>query len=94
MLTGAITIYDRTQNRKEQAEIAEQRRLVYVDMDGLHIGGTSDRSEVLIDSDSVGVQVDDVMFSAFGVDSVTFGDYRIRRAADGGLAFDYMQGGV
>ena len=94
LLRGSITIQDRTRNRKDQNDIAEQQRLVHLDSDGLHIGDSSYKSEVLIDSDSVGVIVDDVVFSSFGVESVTFGNYQMRRAADGGLAFDYVAGGA
>ena len=94
MLTGTITIFDRTQNRREQSDIAEQRRLVRLDADGLHIGDSGNRSEVLIDSDSIGIIVDDAVFSSFGVESVTFGNYQMRRAADGGLAFDCIRGGA
>ena len=94
MLTGTITIFDRTQNHKEQDDIAQQQQLVRLDAGGLHVGDSTDRSEVLIDSDSVGVIVDDVVFSSFGVESVTFGNYQMRRAADGGLAFDYVAGGA
>ena len=92
MLTGSITIFDRTQNVEEREAIAEQQRLVYLDRDGLHVRRSDAQSEVLIDQDSVDVRVNDSTFSSFGVDNLTLGDYRIRQAADGGLSFDFMGG--
>lgn len=92
MLTGSITIFDRTQNVEEREAIAEQQRIVYIDRDGLHVRRSDAQSEVLIDQDSVDVRVNDSTFSSFGVDNLTLGDYRIRQAADGGLAFDFMGG--
>ena len=92
MLTGSITIFDRTQNVEEREAIAEQQRIVYIDRDGLHVRRSDAQSEVLIDHDSVDVRVNDSTFSSFGVDNLTLGDYRIRQAADGGLSFDFMGG--
>lgn len=92
MLTGSITIFDRTQNVEEREAIAEQQRIVYIDRDGLHVRRSDAQSEVLIDQDSVDVRVNDSTFSSFGVDNLTLGDYRIRQAADGGLSFDFMGG--
>ena len=92
MLTGSITIFDRTQNVEEREAIVEQQRIVYIDMDGLHVRRSDAQSEVLIDQDSVDVRVNDSTFSSFGVDNLTLGDYRIRQAADGGLSFDFMGG--
>ncbi len=92
MLTGSITIFDRTQNAEEREAIAEQQRIVFIDRDGLHVRRSDAQSEVLIDQDSVDVRVNDSTFSSFGVDNLTLGDYRIRQAADGGLSFDFMGG--
>ena len=92
MLTGSITIFDRTQNVEEREAIAEQQRIVYIDRDGLYVRRSDAQSEVLIDQDSVDVRVNDSTFSSFGVDNLTLGDYRIRQAADGGLSFDFMGG--
>lgn len=92
MLTGSITIFDRTQNVEEREAIAEQQRIVYIDRDGLHVRRSDAQSEVLIDQDSVDVRVNDSTFSSFGVDNLTLGDYRIRQAADGGLSFDFVGG--
>ena len=92
MLTGSITIFDRTQNAEEREAIAEQQRIVYIDRDGLHVRRSDAQSEVLIDQDSVDVRVNDSTFSSFGVDNLTLGDDRIRQAADGGLSFDFVGG--
>ena len=92
MITGSITIFDRTQNVEAREAIAEQQRIVYIDRDGLHVRRIDAQSEVLIDQDSVDVRVNDSTFSSFGVDNLTLGDYRIRQAADGGLSFDFVGG--
>ena len=92
MITGSITIFDRTQNTEERESIAEHQRLVYIDKDGLHVHRSDAQSEVMIDEDSVDVRVNDSTFSSFGVDAMTMGEYQIRQAADGGLSFDFIGG--
>ncbi len=92
VISGSITIFDRTQNTEERESIAEQQRLVYIDKDGLHVRRSDAQSEVMIDEDSVDVRVNDSTFSSFGVDTMTMGEYQIRQAADGGLSFDFIGG--
>ena len=62
-ITGSITIFDRTQNRLDQAQIddavtrSEFQRLVRLDADGLSIGDNLTPNSILIDSESVNVRI-------------------------------------
>jgi len=94
MLTGSITIHDRTQNTIERKDISELQRLVRIDQDGVHVGDNVYRSEVLIDSDSIDMQIDGKAFSTYGIDHTDMGEYRIASSSDGGLSFNYLGGGL
>lgn len=94
MLTGSIIIHDRTQNRAERADISELQRLVRIDQEGVHVGDNIYRSEVLIDSDSIDMRIDGQVFSTYGIDHTDMGEYRIASSSDGGLAFNYLGGGL
>lgn len=67
------------------AGVVEQ--YVRLDGEGLHIGKRDSASEVLLDSASASVVVSGRRFSSFAANYVQFGDYQMRRTADGGLAF-------
>ena len=82
MLTGSITIFDRTQNRADQAQ-----RLVRLDADGLSIGDNLTPNSILIDSESVNVRIGGKTFTRMGANYQRIGEYKIRRTSDGGLAF-------
>ena len=58
-----------------------------LDDDGLHIGQAGMDTEVLIDGTSVNVMGGGRRFSKFAGDYAQFGNYQMRRTADGGLAF-------
>lgn len=94
MLTGSITIQDRTQNIAERADISELQRLVRIDQDGVHVGDNIYRSEVLIDSESIDMRIDGQTFSTYGIDHTDMGEYRIASSSDGGLSFNYLGGGL
>lgn len=74
-----------------QAEAAATREelahLVRIQSDGVHVGALDSSGEVVIDSDSVDIQLGGRKFSSFGGSYVEFGNYQLRRTADGGLAF-------
>ena len=74
MLTGSITIHDRTQNTAERADISELQRLVRIDKEGVHVGDNIYRSEVLIDSDSIDMRIDGQVFSTYGIDHTDMGE--------------------
>lgn len=63
------------------------RRVVRIDSEGLHVGDNQSTGEVLIDSASVNVVLGGVRYSKFGANYVQFGNYQLRRSADGGLVF-------
>lgn len=92
-ITGSITIFDRTQNRADQAQIdgrlprSEFQRLVRVDAEGLHIGDNLTPNSILIDSRSVNVRIGGKTFTQMGANYQRIGEYKIRRTSDGGLAF-------
>lgn len=93
MISGSITIFDRTQNRWEQTQIAESvtrsefQRLVRVDAEGLIIGDNLTPNSILIDSESVNVRIGGKTFTRMGANYQKIGEYKIRRTSDGGLAF-------
>lgn len=65
----------------------EFQHYVRIANDGLHVGAEGTTGEVVIDSDSVDVRINGKTFSSFGANYVEFGNYQIRRSADGGLVF-------
>ena len=70
-----------------EAARADFRRVVRIDDDGLHVGDNQSTGEVLIDSESVNVVMNGNKYSRFAGNYVQFGNYQLRRTADGGLAF-------
>ena len=66
---------------------AEFRRVVRIQDDGLHVGDNQSTGEVLIDSESVNIVMNGSKYSRFAANYVQFGNYQLRRTADGGLAF-------
>jgi len=65
----------------------EFNRVVRVDSVGLHVGDNVSSSEVLIDSSTVNVVINNTRYSKFGANYVQFGNYQMRLTADGGIAF-------
>lgn len=65
----------------------EFQHYVRVAADGLHVGAEGTTGEVVIDHDSVDVVLNGQKFSSFAANYVEFGNYQLRRTADGGLAF-------
>lgn len=66
---------------------SDLRRVVRIDDEGLHVGDDLSNGEVLIDSESVNVVIGGQKYSKFAAAYVQFGNYQLRRTADGGLAF-------
>lgn len=68
-------------------------RVVRIDSDGLHVGDNQNtNNEVLIDSEAVNVVTGGTMESKFTGSYIQFGNYQLRRTADGGLAFKVKEG--
>lgn len=65
----------------------EFQHYVRIAPDGLHVGAEGTTGEVVIDHDSVDVVLGGRTFSSFAANYVEFGNYQLRRTADGGLAF-------
>lgn len=65
----------------------EFQHYVRIADDGLHVGAEGSTGEVVIDHDSVDVVLGGRRFSSFAANYVEFGNYQLRRTADGGLAF-------
>lgn len=93
MITGSITIFDRTQNSEERNAIdaalprSDFQRLVRVDTDGLHVGDNQANVETLIDSYGFNVRVNGSTTTTLGDGFTAYGNYIQRRTADGGLAW-------
>ena len=66
---------------------ADFRRIARLDDEGLHVGDNQSSGEVLIDSSSVNVVFNGLRYSKFAANYVQFGNYQLRRSADGGLVF-------
>lgn len=54
---------------------------------GLHIGDNQTANEVLIDSESMNIVMNGQKYSRFAANYVQFGQYQLRKSADGGLVF-------
>lgn len=63
------------------------KRVVRIDTAGLHVGDNQSNGEVLIDSDSVNIVFNNIKYSKFTGNYVQFGNYQLRKSADGGLVF-------
>ena len=62
-------------------------RLVRLDAQGLHVGDSGMPNELLLDSQSLNVRMNGSTYSRFAANYVQFGNYQLRRTADGGLGF-------
>ena len=65
----------------------ELQHIIRIESDGLHVGAQGSQSEAIIDNDSFDIAFGGQVFSSFAGNYVEFGNYQIRRTADGGLAF-------
>ena len=77
-----------TAQSRTEALSGEFKRVMRLDQEtGLHIGDNQTGNEVLIDSDSVNIVMNGQKYSKFAANYVQFGQYQLRRSADGGLVF-------
>jgi hypothetical protein len=67
--------------------LGELHRYVRITDRGLHVGAVGKTGEVLIDENSVDVVLNGTAYSSFAANYVEFGNYQLRKTADGGLAF-------
>lgn len=67
-------------------------KLMRLDEDGVHVGEYGTTSEVLIDKSAVSVVQNGRKYSQFASNYAQFGDYQMRRSADGGIVFKIKGG--
>lgn len=60
--------------------------------DGVHVGQSGKNSEVVVTPETVDVRVTGATYSQFASNYVQFGNYQLRRSADGGLVFKVKEG--
>ena len=69
-------------------------KLLRLDDDGVHVGEYGNTSEVLIDKSTVSVVQNGRRYSQFASNYAQFGEYQMRKSADGGIVFKIKgQGG-
>ena len=66
--------------------------LMWVDSEGLHIGLAQSNGEVIISNTGVKIKINGEAFAQFAANYVQFGNYQMRRTADGGIAFRIIPG--
>jgi len=66
--------------------------LMWVDSEGLHIGLAQSNGEVVISNTGVKIKINGEAFAQFAANYVQFGNYQMRRTADGGIAFRIVPG--
>ena len=76
----------------QQTITGEVEKFARLDEQGLHIGQKGADSELLLDQKSVSVRQNGRAYSKFASDFVQFGNYQLRRSADGGLVFKLTEG--
>lgn len=67
-------------------------RLLRLDGEGVHVGLYGNGSELLLDEKSLNVMMNGQRYSRFAADHAQFGNYQLRRSADGGLVFKLKEG--
>lgn len=91
---GAAYRWAHVQDQILAADIIANReafeRVVRIDDDGLHVGDNQTANEVLIDSESVNIVIENQRYSKFAAQYVQFGNYKIGLADDDGLMFKPM----
>ena len=91
---GAAYRWAHVQDQILAADIIANReafeRVVRIDDDGLHVGDNRTANEVLIDSESVNIVIENQRYSKFAAQYVQFGNYKIGLADDNGLMFKPM----
>lgn len=66
--------------------------VMHVDNDGLHVGMAQSNGEVVISNTGVKIMINGEAFAQFAANYVQFGNYQMRRTADGGMAFRRIPG--
>lgn len=77
-LSGMLDLYVRRDNLETYLRLLT---------DGVHVGQSSKSSEVVVTPETVDVRMNGATYSQFASNYVQFGNYQIRRSADGGMVF-------
>lgn len=67
-------------------------KLLRLDERGVHVGVYGSGNELLLDEMSVNVMMNNQRYSRFAANYVQFGNYQLRKSADGGLVFKLKEG--
>lgn len=95
-IDGAQSTADSANKLALSANTGIQRMNEYVQIkeDGTHMRARDTDNEMVLSSQGVEINVGGQNYSQFGAMYVQFGNYQLRRTADGGLAFKLrVQGG-
>lgn len=82
-LSGMLELYVRRDNLETYLRLLT---------DGVHVGQSNNSSEVVVTPETVDVRLNGATFSQFASNYVQFGNYQIRRSADGGMVFKLKEG--
>lgn len=77
-LSGMLDLYVRRDNLETYLRLLT---------DGVHVGQSGKSSEVVVTPETVDVRMNGATYSQFASNYVQFGNYQIRRSADGGMVF-------
>lgn len=77
-LSGMLELYVRKDNLETYLRLLT---------DGVHVGQSGRSSEVVVTPETVDVRLNGMTYSQFASNYVQFGNYQLRRSADGGLVF-------
>ena len=77
-LSGMLELYVRKDNLETYLRLLT---------DGVHVGQSGNSSEVVVTPETVDVRLNGATYSQFASNYVQFGNYQLRRSADGGLVF-------
>jgi len=77
-LSGMLDLYVRRDNLETYLRLLT---------DGVHVGQSGKSSEVVVTPETVDVRMNGATYSQFASNYVQFGNYQLRRSADGGLVF-------
>lgn len=77
-LSGMLDLYVRKDNLETYLRLMT---------DGVHVGQSGKSSEVVVTPETVDVRMSGATYSQFASNYVQFGNYQIRRSADGGMVF-------
>ena len=91
--SGWRTINDTSSISEKADEAYAKSQYLELRSDGTHIRATGTDNELVLTNEGLHVDVGGQEYSRFAAGYVQFGNYRLRRTADGGLAFKLVTSG-